>query len=307
MAHPITVGLDGTAESMAAADWAAREALLRSLPLDLLHAWKWQPYLYAPLGDVCIPPNVDATEPNWAGKMLGDAETVLAQRYPGLRISSRDMSEEPVAALLAASDQARLLVLGSRGLGGLTGFVVGSVAHAVVARTVRPVVLVRAEQRAEDEHDRDKEGEGTTATPYRDVVVGLDLERPDDAVLEFAFDAAGRRAGRLRVVHGLRLPPYYTRHAGSLGPELHAQLVAGARKVLNTVLRPWRRKYPGVDVTEQAFTGGAGLHLVRAARDASLVVVGRRHRHSALGGHVGPVTQAVLHHATVPVAVVPHD
>ncbi|WP_031061719.1 universal stress protein, partial [Streptomyces sp. NRRL WC-3774] len=58
---------------------------------------------------------------------------------------------------------------------------------------------------------------------------------------------------------------------------------------------------------EQAVVGSAGRHLVHASRDAALVVVGRRNRRSHLGGHVGPVTHAVLQHAATPVAVVPHD
>ena len=47
--------------------------------------------------------------------------------------------------------------------------------------------------------------------------------------------------------------------------------------------------------------------LVAASREASLVVVGRRVRRNPLGAHIGPVTHAVLHHSTAPVAVVPHE
>jgi len=62
-----------------------------------------------------------------------------------------------------------------------------------------------------------------------------------------------------------------------------------------------------VEVVEQTAVGNAGAHLVDAAADASLVVVGRRIRRTSLGARLGPVTHAVLHHATAPVAVVPHD
>lgn len=47
-------------------------------------------------------------------------------------------------------------------------------------------------------------------------------------------------------------------------------------------------------------------HLVDASRKASLVVVGRKIRRSPIGAHIGPVTHAVLHHSTAPVAVVAH-
>ncbi|WP_326648879.1 MULTISPECIES: universal stress protein [unclassified Streptomyces] len=53
--------------------------------------------------------------------------------------------------------------------------------------------------------------------------------------------------------------------------------------------------------------GHAQDHLVDASKDASLLVVGRRIRRSAIGTHIGPVTRAVLRRATAPVAVVPHN
>ncbi|MFC9932373.1 universal stress protein [Streptomyces sp. NPDC127190] len=53
--------------------------------------------------------------------------------------------------------------------------------------------------------------------------------------------------------------------------------------------------------------GKAGSHLVKASRDASLVVIGRRLRRTPIGALIGPVAHAVLHHATAPVAVVPQD
>ncbi len=81
----------------------------------------------------------------------------------------QQVQEQPVTALLAAAEEADLLVLGSRGLGGVTGFIVGSVALAVVARTERPVVLVRSGERVADDH------------PKGGVVLGLDLERPDSS------------------------------------------------------------------------------------------------------------------------------
>ncbi|AWN30588.1 hypothetical protein DKG71_34745 [Streptomyces sp. NEAU-S7GS2] len=49
MTRPVAVGLDGSPASLAAADWGAREALRRDLPLRLVHAWEWQPYSHLPL------------------------------------------------------------------------------------------------------------------------------------------------------------------------------------------------------------------------------------------------------------------
>ncbi|MGQ4388671.1 hypothetical protein [Streptomyces sp. SAS_270] len=62
-------------------------------------------------------------------------------------------------------------------------------------------------------------------------------------------------------------------------------------------LRPWKDKFPGVQVREQAVVGSIGRHFAHASRDAALVVVGRRNRRTLVGGHIGPVTHAALQHA----------
>lgn len=76
---------------------------------------------------------------------------------------------------------------------------------------------------------------------------------------------------------------------------------------MSEVLVPWRREFPGVEVVEESRRGKAAEHLLEASREASLLVVGRRVRHSPVGAHIGPVVHAVLHHAGVPVVVVSHD
>ncbi|WP_327319559.1 universal stress protein [Streptomyces sp. NBC_01235] len=301
----ITVGLDGSPESLAAADWAAREAVQRETRLRLLHAGDPLRPLYVPFTGVPDPGALDAQR-EWAAHLLRETESRLTERHPGLRITTRQTEEEPVPALLTAAEDTELLVLGSRRLGTVTGFLVGSVALTVVARAERPVVLVRAGERAEDEHLPDAAGAGAITTPYRDVVLGLDVENPADAVVEFAFEAARRRAAGLRVVHGWNPAAVYG-HATVLEPDLEAELAEEARHGLSDFLRPWKDKFPGVEVREQGVIGGAGRHLVHASRDASLVVVGRKKRQALVGGRIGPVTHAVLQHASAPVAVVPHD
>ncbi|WP_329600034.1 universal stress protein [Streptomyces pseudovenezuelae] len=301
----LTVGLDGSPQSLAAADWAAREAEQREASLRLVHAWEPQPGTWAPLVGAFTPVAVDAQR-EWADYMLREARSRLAESHPALTITTLQVAGPPAAVLLSAAADDDLLVLGSRGLSGVAGFLVGSVAHAAVAGSERPVVLVRAGADAADEHLPDATGAASTGTPSRDVVLGLDPENPGEAVLGFAFEAAQRRAADLRVVHGWTPPsPHGYGAAFDAGPD--AEPSERVRQRLAEVLRPWKDKFPGVRVREQAVVGSAGRHLVHASRDATLVVVGRRNRRAHLGGHVGPVTHAVLQHAATPVAVVPHD
>lgn len=306
MTRTITVGLDGSPTSVVAADWAAREAQLRDLPLRLVTAWEWQPPAYAPPTGLGVPVPPSDLQHAWARRLLDETRTRVAEGRPGLRIDTDEVSGPPVPALLKAAEDAELLVLGSRGLSKTAGFLLGSVSLSVLASCRRPVVLVRATGHGEEEARPEPSARGlSAATDHRDVVLGLDLHKPDDAVIDFAFDAASRRAARLRIVHGWALPPYY--YSGELMPDLNDRTATQVRRELADVLRPWQEKYPAVEVSTQATVGGAGRHLIDASHDAALVVVGRQIRRAAVGAHIGPVTQALLHHAAAPVAVISHD
>jgi nucleotide-binding universal stress UspA family protein len=301
----IVVGLDGSRESRAAAAWAAREALLRDAPLRLVHAWQPRPSAPAAFAGVSLS-SLYTDLQGWSDRLLRESQAALADRCPGLRVTTTQHADQAVPVLLEAAEDAEMLVLGSRGLGGVAGFLLGSVGLTVVARSRRPVVLVRGGERVEDEHLPDAAGAATQATAYRDVVLGIDLDDPHDAVIEFAFDAAARRAAGLRVVYGWT-PPRSSHDGGDpLDDDLHAELTGNVRRALSDVLAPWREKFPGVEVRDQGVIGNAGSHLTDASRDASLVVVGRKAAQSVVGSRIGPVTHAVLHHATAPVAVVPH-
>ncbi|MFF8386537.1 universal stress protein [Streptomyces kanasensis] len=296
MSHTVTVGLDGSRESLAAVDWAAAEALCRAVPLRLLQAW----------GDDDDPRTrlVDpATARGWGERTLGAAERRLRRRHAGLDVETEWTSGDPVEALCAAGDEAELLVLGSRGLGALSGFLAGSVSLAVLARTRRPVVLVRP-------HDRPAAGEGGAAPvpgPAGDVVIGLDASRPGDEVLAFGFAAADRYGCGVRVLHSWAVPTLYGPDVTGALPMLLTEVDRDARRALDEALAPWTDKYPGVPVVRACRRGRPAQDLAEAARDARLVVVGRKNRRTRVGGHIGAVTHAVLHHSPAPVAVVPHD
>ncbi|MGQ4420731.1 universal stress protein [Streptomyces sp. SAS_269] len=280
MPRTITVGVDGSPGSLAAADWAAQEAGRRDVPLRIVHA---------------------ARQSAEEDSALTQAVARIARRHPDLSVDSDRVAAEPVSALVTAAEDAELVVLGSPGAGGVGGLLGGSVALAVVARSRRPVVLVPGGHRPD--HDR-AAAPGATATP--DVVVGLELTDPHEAVLEFAFDAANRRAAGLRVVHGRREPDADDR-GGDAGAVPGAEMTAvTGGHILPDVLRPWQEEFPGVEVAEQAVIGTAGTHLAEASGDAALVVVGHAGRRTPLGTAVGPVTQALLQQGSAPVAVVPH-
>jgi len=294
MVRHVITGVDGSPESLAAAHWAAREALRRGASLNLVHAWQRHP---RPAPSV----PADRTGHEWAEQILDRAAGSIRAAHPGLRVVERLVSGSAAAALLAAAGDTELLVLGSRGLGPVAGFMVGSVSQRVVARSSRPLVLVRAGGSAAAEHFSVLDGvspEEVPETPYRDVVLGLDTRRPRDEPIAFAFESARRRGATLHVIHAFATPR---------GPVSGPELLAARERAVVAALRPWCEKFPGVSVVETVSEGRAATALVGAAAGASLVVVGRRPRDRRLGPHIGAVTHAVLHHVGCPVAVVPHD
>ncbi|MGW2387004.1 universal stress protein [Streptomyces sp. NPDC001658] len=296
MLRPVVAGLDGSRESLAAADWAAREALRRGRALRLVQASE------ALSSEAVDLPELDAPRDR-ARHILNTAMDRLNERCPQLRLSADRIARPAPDALVEAGADAELLVLGSRALSGLGGFMAGSVASAVVARATRPVVLVRAEHTLEDEHLRDAEGRMSSRTPYRDVVVGIDPAHSYEDLLALAFDSALLRDAPLRVVYAWQLP--YMPPAAEA--KARRAVREAAERTLSSLLVPWREKYPAVEVHEMAEEGRPAHRLVDVARDAGLLVVGRRIRPAGLGTHTGPVAHAVIHHVRCPVAVVPHD
>ncbi|MBQ1120633.1 universal stress protein [Streptomyces smyrnaeus] len=294
MTGTITVGFDGSAQSQAAVDWAALEAQLRGLPLRLVHVWRWRPHTLGTDPD---------KEHEWIEHVPRRAALRMEEHHPDLQVEQLNVPGVPADVLIDQSEESDLLVLGSRALSRTSGFLLGSVGQEVTARAERPVVLVRASYEDEEVREERSLPEQPSTGP---VVVGLDLVQPSRAVLQFAFEAAALRGVELRAVHVWKLPPVFTYGPHLIDQHQRSELGKREHRLLSTALLPWREKYPQVAVDEQAVPGNAGRHAIEWAHEASLLVVGRRVRRPALGPRLGPVTQAALHHATPPVAVVPH-
>ncbi|MGW6980282.1 universal stress protein [Streptomyces sp. NPDC054932] len=174
MTVQVTVGLDGSSESFAAAAWAAREAVRREAHLHVVQVEEWP---VAP----AIPYPIAAYDAERSTGLLRDTAEQLRRDHPGLEVTTEEARARACSLLSAAADESVLMVLGSRGLGGLAGFLAGSVSLAVVRRSHQPVVLVRA----------DRAGAAAAETrpepAVGEIVMGADLRHPNTPVLAFAF------------------------------------------------------------------------------------------------------------------------
>ncbi|MFE7764391.1 universal stress protein [Streptomyces sp. NPDC057438] len=284
----VTVGLDGSPESLAAARWAAEEAEKRRLTLRLMHAWP----LLAP-EPAGAPSEVDQNY--WAKRLVHTAQAELSARHPGLSVVGSLVADDAREALLRAASESEMLVLGSRGLGSAESYLMGDVSLPVVARAVRPVILVRSEPA------------GSQPAPTADkVVVAMETHGSGDELLDFAFHSAAARDIPLLAVKGHSVP-LHARMPWGVDHGVTEELTREAREELSRALKPWREKYPQVEAEDSIRLTSPAKAVVHAAEGAALLVVGRRtHQHGATH-HLDHVAHAAIHHARCPVAVVAHE
>ncbi|NJQ00158.1 universal stress protein [Streptomyces zingiberis] len=284
----VAVGVDGSPQSLTAAEWAADEALRSGRALRIVQVWD-------PPAAATVRPDAVASHRRWAEQRLDAARRTAGERAPGVEIAVERVEGAAVRTL--SEQEAEVLVLGSRGLAGMSGRLVGSVGLAVVTHAARPVVLVR------------DGGDGPVGRPGDEgpVVLGIDVRHHGDPLLAFAFRAAADRGALLDVVYAWNPKRVYGYAAAPLDGDLTEEYQEQEEADLARVLAPWREAYPGVAVAERVVHGSAAHELITASGDAALLVTGHRRPRPAHPARLGHVTHGVVHHAPCPVAVVPHD
>jgi nucleotide-binding universal stress UspA family protein len=146
----ITVGVDGSDDSLRGLAWAIDEARLRGTSLQMVHAYPRLEHSY-PLPDgVAVPdlgslPTEDEVERAKEAILHAALEQVGGAR--DLEVTYTVEAGSPTEVLCQAAAGADLLVVGARGLGGFRGLLVGSVSHQVVAHSPCPVVVVTPDER----------------------------------------------------------------------------------------------------------------------------------------------------------------
>jgi nucleotide-binding universal stress UspA family protein len=280
---PIIVGFDGSAGARAALRWAMDDAMLRKSPVRLVYA------IEAPVAaDAVFPVDLVYTAEGHrrrAQELLDGA----AQTRPEVLVTTDLVDGPAVSVLCEVSHDAQLMVLGSRGHGGFSGLLVGSVSVAVSAHAAGPVVVVR-DGDAASERDRP-------------VVVGVDDSAEAQAAVAFAAEESALRGVELVAVRAWNPPPVPWR--SDVRPLIAdaAELETAERHLLNDAVAGWSAKYPQTPVTTRLVAGDARRALVEASANAQLVVVGSRGRGGFAGLVLGSVSQHLLHHAHCTVAV----
>jgi nucleotide-binding universal stress UspA family protein len=141
---PVVVGVDDGPNSQPAVEWAYAEASARSAPLVALHAWWWEEpsaLMGSPTGD-------EGWEEDWTALaesrrvMMGEMLAGGREKYPDVEVRTEFVRGDATTALEEASGDAQLLVVGTRGRGGFTGLLLGSVSSRALHHSRCPVVVV---------------------------------------------------------------------------------------------------------------------------------------------------------------------
>jgi nucleotide-binding universal stress UspA family protein len=277
----IVVGVDGSESALRATRWAAREAARRSLAVRLVHVRQLP--LLLPLEDMYAQ---ELTEQG--RKWLSAARDHARDTAPGIDVRTELRTGQPSEELVTESEHARLVVVGSRGLGGFRSLLLGSVANALAAHAHCPVIVLR--------------GRTVGAPPPEQgpIVVGADGTPAGADAVEFALATADRGA-EVIAVHAWN----YETIVDVWSPAVDWDEVAAAQyRTFDEQLGKWRAGYPNVLLRGVHYRGRPVDGILGQAEHAQLVVVGAGGHHPALAGAIGSTSYAVLHHATCPVAVV---
>ncbi|WP_043734336.1 universal stress protein [Streptomyces zinciresistens] len=288
MNGPVVVGVDGSPSGRAAVEIGAREAEAHGTGLRLVHAFGWP--------TAHIPPGGRPWESGHAGMRelidgtLTRAEARARERAPDIAVTRDAVVGEPVTVLEIESRTASLAVVGSRGLSRFGALLLGSTAGHLAAHAACPVLVVR--------------GRPDATGP---VLLAVDGSPAARGAVEFAFSQASRHGTGLLALHAWSNrterayespadPPFVTYDEDRLRDE--------EERVLAEALGGLGERYPDVAVDRRLVRGRVRHTLIEASAGAALVVVGARGHGGFSGLLLGSVSQAVLHHAHCPVAVV---
>ncbi len=282
-AGSVVVGVDGSATGAEAVTWAAEQAGYEHRPLTLVHAYHLDNIYWLASAGIDDTTIVDQMRDEGL-RLLEAAKAAALEVVPGLEVHEVLFRTDARSALIEASREAAMVVLGSRGRGRVSSLLLGSVGVAVVGHATCPVVV----RRPSGDHVR------------RGVVVGTDLTDDSRPALEYAYALASVRHLPLTVLAFRADFPWFGREGDE--PTDWAERVRLAQWMTDLAA-----KFPDVRVSEEDVEEPEARALVTQGAEKEIVVVGSHH-HGRVASALGrALAVAVVEHAPTTVVVVPQE
>jgi nucleotide-binding universal stress UspA family protein len=291
----IVVGVDGSQQSKCALRWAEREAVRRGSVLNIVSAYTIPVFAAS---------SMDAGYSTLDDDLIrGGAEDIVRQARADLEGSTATIrtyieSGDPSGVLLDLSQDAELVVVGTRGRGGFVGRLLGSVSAALPAHSKCPTVVVPLAMAKEQE-----DAGAAVASDRNCIVVGVDgSDRARSAVLA-AADAAMAGSLTLRLI--CAVPPMGAALAWMPATVDQEAVLEDVRYQMSVGTKWLASHYPDLKMETDVVSGPPVEVLIRESEHAVLTVTGSRGRGGFTGMLLGSTSQGVLHHSKGPVMVVP--
>ena len=288
MAGRIVVGVDGSAHGRQALRFALSEAALRGAEVDVVSSWAVPPLASTGVGLIPAFDLLRAELGDSARQVIAGELADAADAAAGLEIEQHVAQGDAAGVLVEAAAGADLLIVGSRGRGGVTGTVLGSVSRACLHHASCPVAVV---------HD-------AGPTERSRIVVGVDGSPGASAALEWTFAEAQLRDVGVYAVCAYD-EPWGIAAAGMSSAAAVAEVRTALAVDADGVLEAAQAAAPdNVGVTGEAIRSAAGPALVSAAESSALLVLGSRGRGGFKSLLLGSVSQYCAAHARGVVVVV---
>ncbi|WP_353708499.1 universal stress protein [Cellulosimicrobium sp. ES-005] len=295
----VLVGVDGSAPSLHALDWAAAYALRVGWPLHIVCTYSLPSFTAASL-DGGYAALDDSAIQEGARAVLEEARA--RSEAAGVRTTATVTTGDAAGVLVEMSREHSLVVVGTRGRGGFTERLLGTVSSALPAHAHCPTVVVPYRSEAKSEEGAPQEP--LTVKPLRRIVVGVDGSPSAEIALRHAIRQAQAWDAELVAVAGVPVGAGAGLLAWLPASIDHEQVLADITEGLNVIIDRHEAEHPGLTIKRIVLDGTGAELLTEFSTASDLVVVGSRGRGGFRGLLLGSTSQAVLHHSACPVMVV---
>lgn len=297
----VVAGVDGSAPSLHALDWAALEAHARGWGLEVVCSYSLPSFAAATLDGGYAAVDEDAIH---AGAQAVVDEALARVADFGVPVKGQLVTGDAAAALVERSKTAGLMVVGTRGHGGFADRLLGSVSATLPAHAHCPTVVVPLRTAVHASESADAPADLVPVSEVRRIVVGVDGSPASEVALARAVSEAVAWDAQLTVVAGVPVAAGAGILAWLPADADHDSILADVSAGLDVVVDQAVAGHPGLAVSKVVLDGTGAELLTEFSSAVDLVVVGSRGRGGFAGLLLGSTSQAVLHHSACPVMVV---